>query len=151
LKFTGKYSPIHQWIWFDFSEIVENLGENVNRNLKNTRYDDQIAIFGNEIQENLNNSNIFLIGADALGCEYLKTFFLMGIVTNKDNVVTITDNDNIEISNLNRQFLFKKKNQGDSKSITAANEFKNISNNFNCIVLDKKVGLETENIFDETF
>ena len=75
----------------------------------------------------------------------------MGIVTNKDNVVTITDNDNIEISNLNRQFLFKKKNQGDSKSITAANEFKNISNNFNCIVLDKKVGLETENIFDETF
>ena len=130
---------------------MENLGENVNRNLKNTRYDDQIAIFGNEIQENLNNSNIFLIGADALGCEYLKTFFLMGIVTNKDNVVTITDNDNIEISNLNRQFLFKKKNQGDSKSITAANEFKNISNNFNCIVLDKKVGLETENIFDETF
>lgn len=65
LKFTGKYSPIHQWIWFDFSEIVENLGENVNRNLKNSRYDDQIAIFGNEIQEKLNNSNIFLIGA---GC-----------------------------------------------------------------------------------
>ena len=78
MKFTGKYSPIHQWIWFDFSEIVENLGENVNRNLKNTRYDDQIAIFGNEIQENLNNSNIFLIGADALGCEYLKTFFFNG-------------------------------------------------------------------------
>lgn len=151
LKFTGKYSPIHQWIWFDFSEIVENLGENVNRNLKNSRYDDQIAIFGNEIQEKLNNSNIFLIGAGALGCEYLKTFSLMGISTNKDNVVTITDNDNIEISNLNRQFLFKKKNQGDSKSITAANEIKNINNNFNCIGLDKKVGLETENIFDETF
>ena len=104
-----------------------------------------------EIQEKLNNSNIFLIGAGALGCEYLKTFSLMGISTNKDNVVTITDNDNIEISNLNRKFLFKKKNKRDSKSITAANEFKNISNNFNCIVLDKKVGLETENIFDETF
>jgi len=59
LKFTGKYSPIHQWIWFDFSEIVENLGKNVNRNLKNSRYNEQIAIFGNEIQEQLNNSNIF--------------------------------------------------------------------------------------------
>ena len=88
---------------------MENLGENVNRNLKNTRYDDQIAIFGNEIQEKLNNSNIFLIGANALGCEYLKTFSLMGISTNKDNVITITDNNNIEISNLNRKFLFKEK------------------------------------------
>ena len=32
-----------------------------------------------EIQEKLNNSNIFLIGHGALGCEYLKTFSLMGI------------------------------------------------------------------------
>lgn len=22
LKFTGKYSPVHQWIWFDFFENV---------------------------------------------------------------------------------------------------------------------------------
>ena len=25
VKYTGKYNPIHQWVWFDFSETVENL------------------------------------------------------------------------------------------------------------------------------
>ena len=34
----------------------------------------------------------------------------MGIATNKDKIVTITDNDNIKTSNLNRQFLFKHDN-----------------------------------------
>lgn len=31
----------------------------------------------------------------------------------------MTDNDNIEVSNLNRQFLFRKNNVGDSKSRVA--------------------------------
>ena len=44
VKYTGKYIPIYQWIWFDFSETVENLDENIERNLQNERYDDQIAI-----------------------------------------------------------------------------------------------------------
>ena len=65
----------------------------------NDRYDDQMAIYGNKIQEKLNNENIFIIGAGALGCEFLKTFSLMGIATNKDKIVTITDNDNIKTSN----------------------------------------------------
>ena len=88
----------------------------------NNRYDDQTAIYGNKIQEKLNNENIFIIGAGALGCEFLKTFSLMGIATNKDKIVTITDNDNIEISNLNRQFLFKHDNIGEPKSIIASKE-----------------------------
>ena len=69
VKFTGKYTPIDQWLLFDFFETVANLGENVDRTLKNSRYDDQIAIFGNEIQQKIEESNIFMIGAGALGCE----------------------------------------------------------------------------------
>ena len=76
--------PINQWLIFDFFEIVENLGKNVNRQLKNSRYDDQIAIFGNEIQKKIEETNIFLIGAGALGCEYLKIFALMGILLQKE-------------------------------------------------------------------
>ena len=76
----------------------------------NDRYDDQMAIYGNKIKEKLNNENIFIIGAGSLECEFLKTFSLMGIATNKDKIVTITDNDNIKTSNLNRQFLFKHDN-----------------------------------------
>lgn len=63
----------------------------------------------------------------------------MGIETNKYNLVIITDYDNNESPNLNRLFLFKKKNQGHSKSITAAYEIKNINNNFNCMVWIKKL------------
>ena len=36
----------------------------------------------------------------------------MGIATNNDSKVTLTDNDNIVISNLNRQFLFRKEHTG---------------------------------------
>ena len=151
LKYTGKYNPIHQWIWMDFSETVENLDEKVDRQLKNDRYDDQIAIYGNKIHEELTNSNIFIIGAGALGCEFLKTFSLMGISSKENKNATITDNDNIEISNLNRQFLFKYDDINQSKSITACKVSKEMNSDFNCCPMNVKIGMETENIFDEEF
>ena len=61
VKYTSKYIPIHQWVWFDFSETAQNLGDNIKRQLMNDRYDDQIAIYGNAIQEKLSNENIFII------------------------------------------------------------------------------------------
>ena len=48
-----------------------------------------------------------MVGAGALGCEYLKMFSLMGVSTGADGMLHVTDDDNIEISNLNRQFLFR--------------------------------------------
>ena len=122
VKITGKYIPINQWLWFDF---FETLGNNLNydRRRINSRYDEQIAIFGQNIQNKLSKLNIFLIGAGALGCEFLKIFSLMGIATSaySSNKVIVTDNDNIEISNLNRQFLFRKSDVGKSKSNIACN------------------------------
>ena len=151
VKYTGKYIPIHQWIWFDFSETVENLDDNIERRLMNDRYDDQIAIYGNKIQEYLCSKNIFIIGAGALGCEFIKTFALMGISTNKDKTVIITDNDNIELSNLNRQFLYKQDNIGEPKTIVACKEVKKMNNNFNIYPMKARVGIENENIFNENF
>jgi len=82
----------------------------------NSRYDEQISIFGQEIQQKLENLNIFLIGAGAAGCEYLKNFAMMGVSSiknnNKGGCLTLTDFDCIEISNLNRQFLFRKEDLG---------------------------------------
>ena len=48
-----------------------------------------------------------MIGAGALGCEYIKAMALMGLGCGPNGSVTVTDNDSIEISNLNRQFLFR--------------------------------------------
>ena len=117
----------------------------------NDRYDDQMAIYGNKIQEKLNNEIIFIIGAEALGCEFLKTFALMGIATNKDKIVTITDNDNIKTSNLNRQFLFKHDNIGEPKSIIASKETTKMNTDFHCNPMKARIGIENENIFDEKF
>ena len=151
VKYTGKYTPINQWLLFDFFEAVANLGENVDRNLKGTRYDDQIAIFGNEMQKKIEDSNIFMIGAGALGCEFLKNFALMGISVSKGKEVVVTDNDNIETSNLNRQFLFRKNDIGNSKSKCACIAVKKMNPAFNCKDLQSRVGPENEHIFDEKF
>ena len=61
-----------------------------------------------------------MVGAGALGCEFLKLFALMGMSTDKSASFSVTDNDNIEISNLNRQFLFRRTDVKHSKSERAS-------------------------------
>ena len=152
IKSTGKYEPIDQWLIMDFFEMVENISENADRSLKGSRYDDQIAIFGNEIQKKIEQSKIFMIGAGATGCEFLKNFAMMGFCTNdKDSKFIVTDNDSIEVSNLSRQFLFRQKDVGSSKAVTASNSVKLMNPKFNVVGLQKKVCQETEDYFDEDF
>ncbi len=83
------------------------------------------------MQEKLTKVRTFMIGAGALGCEYVKAFALMGIGCSAEGKVTVTDNDNIEVSNLNRQFLFRKNNVGSSKSNVACSIAKDINNALN--------------------
>ena len=150
IKFTGKYIPIKQWFHFDFFEVNNNLNNNEIK-LLNSRYDDQISIFGNEIFNKLNNMNLFMIGAGALGCEFIKIFSLMGISKNKNKNITITDNDNIELSNLNRQFLFRNKDIQKSKSEIACKVSKELNKDINFKSYNYKVDKETENIFNDEF
>ena len=134
-----------------FSETVENKNQNINRDIFGSRYDEQISIYGQEMQKKLNNLNIFIVGAGALGCELLKTLALMGISTNMQSNTTITDNDLIETSNLNRQFLFRNKDIGQSKSKIASKHAKLMNRKFNCKFLEMYVNNENEEYFDEKF
>ena len=151
IKSTGKYIPIDQWLIYDFFETVENIKDDAPRKLKNCRYDDQIAIFGNEIQEKIEKTNIFQVGAGATGCEFLKNFAMMGFCTDKNALFTVTDNDSIEISNLSRQFLFRKKDVGQPKSIIAAKTVQEMNPSFNAEGKESKVCKETEDVFNEDF
>ena len=152
IKVTGKYTPINQWLRFDFFETIENLPNDVNRNLLNCRYDDQIAIFGQKFQEKIENLNIFMVGAGALGCEYIKNFALMGISC-KRGQLTLTDNDNISLSNLNRQFLFHKNDIGEnsSKSFVAKREVLKMNKDMNIKDYQLLVNDSTRDIFDDEF
>ena len=152
LKIIGKYTPIYQWLRFDFFETIENLPNNVNRNPLNCRYDDQIAIFGQELQEKLKNLNIFMVGAGALGCEYIKNFGLMGISC-KNGKLTVTDNDNISLSNLNRQFLFHKNDvkENTSKSFCAKREALKINKDMKIQDYQLLINDDTRDIFNDEF
>ena len=134
-----------------FSETVKNLDDNIDRNLMNSRYDDQMTIHRNKIQEKLNNENIFIISAGALGFEFLIILALMGIETNKDKIVTITDNDNIEISNLNRKFLFKHNNIGKPKSIIASKEATKMNIDFHCNPMKARIWIVNDNFLMKNF
>jgi hypothetical protein len=146
---TAKYTPINQWLWFDFFETTSNL-KDVDRNPLGCRYDDQIAIYGREIQQRFQDMNIFMIGAGALGCEFIKNFALMGI-SSRNGKTIVTDNDNIEVSNLNRQFLFRKNDVGQSKSQRDCAAMKYMNPDFKCADLQSRVGPENEHIFDDKF
>ena len=151
IKYTGLYCPLNQWFWIDiYDETIINL-KNVNRTLLNSRYDDLISIYGQELIEKLHNCNMFLVGAGAVGCEYIKILSLMGVSTKGNCKVTVTDNDCIENSNLNRQFLFRKEHVGKSKSLIACEQAKKINPEFNCESLQIEVREESEDLFNENF
>ena len=80
--------------------------------LQGGRYDSQVAVFGSAVQQNIQDLQLFLVGAGALGCEFLKNFALMGVGCSSKGRVTVTDDDIIEKSNLSRQFLFRDSNIG---------------------------------------
>jgi ubiquitin-activating enzyme E1 len=149
VKYTGKFMPIRQWIHYETFECLPE-GQ-VDRTLHNCRYDDQIAIFGKEWQEKVLNSKFFLIGAGALGCEYIKMFACMGLACGPKGKLTITDDDNIEISNLNRQFLFRKKNVGHSKSECAGAIGKIMNHDLKVEALKLRVDPSNDEIFNDEF
>ena len=82
--------------------------------------EEQIRVFGREIVQKIENRKILIVGAGALGCEFLKLFSFMGLSTGKDGKIYLCDADEISHSNLHRQFLFSSDDVGQSKAITAA-------------------------------
>ena len=162
IKTTGMYMPIQQQYIIDYSELSKDIPEDMSKDIPEDMSKDIHDpyyhihnILPNDIIKKLKALKIFLVGCGALGCEYLKYFHQLNMASSTQSSITLTDMDHIELSNLNRQFLFRENNIGQSKSITAAQSIKNIHSNTNTPMhiraLDKELSKSTEKHFNHSF
>ena len=164
---TGTFVPLQQYLFFDAVEVLvpeeeeegEGEGEEEGRKrlvaglpseeecvARGDRYDGMRAVLGSRLLRLVQDQVVFVVGAGAIGCELLKNLALMGV-----GPLTVTDNDTIEKSNLNRQFLFRERDLGAPKSEAAGEAVRRLNPGVEVTALVKKVGKETEGFFDDGF
>lgn len=158
VKQTGKYTPITQWIHYDALELLGNATAEPPRYIPvdgtpiGSRYDHQIACFGKRFQQLVGRQNLFLVGCGALGCEFMKAIAMIGLGCDGGKV-HITDMDTIELSNLSRQFLFRREHIGKMKSESAAFVASKMNPSLakSLTIHNEKVAPTTEGQFNDNF
>jgi ubiquitin-activating enzyme E1 len=174
---TGKFSPIKQTFYADSLEIlceaifVDNMHELEQKDFdalvsqagvlpKNDRDDGLRLLVGENLLDKIKYTNLFMVGSGAIGCELLKNYAMIGLGTGKvdekhtkSGKIVLTDPDVIELSNLNRQFLFREKHLRKPKSVTAAAaaQMMNPQLQGNLLARLDKVHEGTSNIFTDKF
>ncbi|AET38056.1 E1 ubiquitin-activating protein UBA2 Ecym_2314 [Eremothecium cymbalariae DBVPG len=80
-------------------------------------------LVGNERYSKMQGMKVLLVGAGGIGCELLKNLILMGF-----GEIHVVDLDTIDMSNLNRQFLFRQRDIRKAKATTAVRAVEYFSN-----------------------
>nr|YP_010155956.1 Molybdopterin biosynthesis protein [Cumathamnion serrulatum]QQY85273.1 Molybdopterin biosynthesis protein [Cumathamnion serrulatum] len=99
---------------------------------------DNIGLNG---QKRLKKAKVLVIGAGGLGCPAMLYLAAAGI-----GYIGIIDNDNIDISNLNRQILYSFNNLNQDKLICAKNKLNSI--NPYCKIILHSYKIKQENAFE---
>ncbi|XP_071116037.1 ubiquitin-like modifier-activating enzyme 6 [Haliotis cracherodii] len=150
---TGKFTPLNQMLYLDAMEILPGLDADKQQfQTRGDRYDLLRACVGDDTCQKLANIKLFMIGCGAIGCEMLKNYALLGIGSGAKGKITITDNDLIEKSNLNRQFLFRPHHIRKPKSTTAAQSVLDINPALKIEAQQQKVCPQTEErLYNDAF
>ncbi|GMG41249.1 unnamed protein product [Ambrosiozyma monospora] len=96
-------------------------------------------IFGEERVNQLQSSKVLMVGAGGIGCELLKDLILMNY-----GEIHVLDLDTIDLSNLNRQFLFRQKDIKKPKSTTAINAVQHFNHGSKLIAYNGNI-MDTKN------
>jgi len=149
---SGKYTPLNQYVYLDAVEVVPDLTTDPAQfQPKGHRDDAQIICLGRELCDKIANQKLFMIGCGAIGCEMLKNYAMLGVGSGEKGMIYITDNDLIEKSNLNRQFLFRSKDLQCPKSETAAKAVTQMNPSLKITAYVDKVGTDTESKYSDSF
>ena len=76
--------------------------------------DARTRVLGAALAQAVRASKLLVVGAGGIGCELLKNLVLTGF-----EQMEIIDLDTIDVSNLNRQFLFRARHVGQPKAVVA--------------------------------
>ncbi|MHA4895318.1 molybdopterin-synthase adenylyltransferase MoeB [Pedobacter sp. PWIIR3] len=100
------------------------------------RYNRQIILkgFGIEAQTKLNAASVLVIGAGGLGCPALQYLTAAGI-----GRIGIVDDDQVSLSNLQRQVLYDSNDIGKLKATTAARKLKDLNPDINIIAYSQRI------------
>ncbi|KAL3866603.1 hypothetical protein ACJMK2_043889 [Sinanodonta woodiana] len=151
---TGKFTPLKQWLYLDALDLLNEADRQQPELFKarGDRYDQLRICIGENCMRKLTAVKLFMVGCGAIGCEMLKNYALMGIGTDNSGQIIITDNDLIEKSNLNRQFLFRPHHIRKPKSVTAAESVLQINPDLHIVPQQNKVCPQTEDsIYPDRF
>ncbi|XP_055687797.1 SUMO-activating enzyme subunit 2 [Lutzomyia longipalpis] len=106
------------------------------------------GVFEGDLQKKVSSARILVVGAGGVGCEVLKNLVLCAFQN-----IEIIDLDTIEVSNLNRQFLFHREHVGKSKAQVAKESALSFNPDTNIVahhdsITDSKFGVTYFQEFD---
>jgi ubiquitin-activating enzyme E1 len=102
------YTPLRQWFHLDLFDLIpKNINGTKTLDNKN-RYNDYIALFGDEFIQKIKQSKGLVTGAGASACELVKMFSMMGMATGVNGRIYVADDRKIQIHHLASHFMLKK-------------------------------------------
>lgn len=107
----------------------------------NDRYHRQ-TIMPNWDQSKISKATVFLAGIGALGCVVTEILVSMGI-----GKLVIVDFDTVELSNLNRQWLFRDEDVSRPKALAAKERLKVLNPSVDVIVFNQKIEDIPESVY----
>lgn len=105
------------------------------------RYKRQILLFGEEGQERLKRSHIFIAGAGGLGSPVSIYLAVAGV-----GEITIVDMDTVDQTNLNRQILHTDRDVGKKKTVSAHAKLRELNPDITVNAIDTTIS--ADNVHD---